>query len=89
MGQASRAKIEIRRFLKDCGTCGTAKGYLHLPGQERSVRVACRCESGKCPRCGRQLIIAPSPIVADDMGGRNWEAGLIRARCAACGPMFV
>lgn len=87
MGHASGAKIEIRRFLRDCRACGSAKGFLHLPGQDRAVRVACRCDAAQCPHCGRQLLIAPSPLVANDLGGSNWEAGLIRARCASCGPM--
>jgi len=89
MGHASGAKIDIRRFLKDCGTCGAVKGYLHLPGQDRSVKVTCRCESAQCPRCGRQLIIVPSPRVADDAGGSSWQSGLLRARCASCGPMYA
>lgn len=89
MGHASGAKIDVRRFLKDCPTCGATKGYLNLPGQDRSVRVACRCETAQCPRCGRQLLIAPVPTVAHDAGGSSWEAGLIRARCSSCGPMYA
>jgi hypothetical protein len=89
MEQVPGAKIEVQRFLKDCKACGMAKGYLHLPGQDRSVRVSCRCDGPSCPRCGRVLMIAPSPIVSDDAGGAGWDAGAVRARCAACGPMFA
>lgn len=89
MEQLPGPKIVVHRFLKDCRTCGMAKGYLHLPGQDRSVRVSCRCEAAECPRCGRRLLIAPVPIVADDAGSGSREAGLVRARCAACGPIFT
>ena len=89
MGQASSAKIVVSRFLKDCRACGHAKGYLHLPGQDRTVKVACRCDGAKCPRCGRQVLIAPVQIVTDDVGRMNWEMGLVRARCAKCGPMYA
>lgn len=89
MGHASGSKIDIRRFLKDCGACGASKGYLHLPGQDHSVRVTCRCESSQCPRCGRQLLIAPISTVANDLGGLNWEFSQMRIRCASCGPMYA
>ena len=89
MADIPEAKIEIQRFLRDCGTCGAAKGYLHLPGQDRSVRVACRCEAAECPRCGRSLFITPSPMLANDTGGGSWESGLLRARCATCGPLYT
>lgn len=89
MGQASGAKIDIRRFLKDCGACGAAKGFLHLPGSDASVRVSCRCDIAQCPRCGRQMMIAPVPLIEDDIGGGSWEAGLVRARCASCGPLYA
>ncbi len=83
------AKIEIQRFLKVCRTCGMTKGHLHLPGQDSTVRVPCRCEAAQCPHCGRQLLIAPVPAVADDLGGASWQSGLFRARCASCGPMYA
>lgn len=87
--QDSAPKIEIGRFLKDCRICGAAKGYLHLPGQDGSVKVACRCESAMCPRCGRPALIAPVPRIADDIGGGSWETEMIRARCATCGPLHA
>jgi len=83
------AKIHLQRFLRACPACGDSKGFVHLPGQDRSVRVACRCESGKCPQCRRPLVLAPDPALSDDQGGVTVEAGWIRARCAACGPYFT
>lgn len=89
MGHADRAKIDIRRFLGTCKTCGAEKGFLHLHGQDSPVRVPCRCESARCPHCARPLLIAPVPHVADDLGGVSWENGLLRLRCASCGTLFA
>lgn len=89
MRHDSAAKIEIQRFLKSCRTCGMTKGYLHLSGQDSPVRVPCRCESAQCPNCGRQLLISPVRMVAEDTGGGAWNNGLLRAQCASCGPMYA
>lgn len=89
MHRDSAAKIEIQRFLKVCRACGMTKGYLHLAGQDRAVRVPCRCDTAQCPNCGRQLMIAPVAKVADDLGGSAWQDGLLRARCASCGPLYT
>ena len=89
MGQAMNAKMDIQRFLRDCQTCGAQKGFVHLPGQDRSVRVSCRCETGRCPQCQRPLVMAPAPALDDDHGGTSLDLGWIRARCANCGPLYV
>jgi hypothetical protein len=89
MGHAAGEKIHLQRFLRDCPACGERKGFLHLPGQDTSVRVACRCETGRCPHCRRPLVMAPSPAVAEDGGGMHLEGGWIRARCASCGPFYA
>lgn len=89
MGHALNAKMDIQRFIRDCGSCGAPKGFVHLTGQDASVRVSCRCESGRCPRCRRPLVLAPDPSLCDDLGGMTHELGWIRARCAECGPYFA
>lgn len=89
MRQDPAAKIEIQRFLKACRVCGMTKGYLHLAGQDRAVKVPCRCDTVQCPNCGRQLLIAPVPMIAEDVGGGDWQTGLLRARCASCGPLYA
>ena len=89
MGHAMNAKIHVQRFLRDCQACGAPKGFVHLPGQDRSVRVSCRCETGRCPRCQRPLVMAPAPALDDDHGGTSLDAGWIRARCAQCGPYYT
>ncbi|HTK60110.1 MAG TPA: hypothetical protein VL283_02795 [Candidatus Baltobacteraceae bacterium] len=89
MGHALNAKIDIQRFLRDCPACGAPKGFVHLPGQDRSVRVTCRCETGRCPQCQRPLVMAPAPALEEDHGGVNLDTGWIRARCATCGPYYT
>jgi len=83
------AKIDIQRFLRDCPSCGERKGFLHLAGQDRSVPVSCRCETGRCPRCRRPLVMAPAPTLDADHGGTSLDLGWIRARCADCGPFYA
>lgn len=83
------AKIHLQRFLRDCQACGAPKGFVHLPGQDRSVRVSCRCEGGRCPRCRRPMVLAPAPPLADDQGDMSLDSGWIRAKCAECGPYFA
>ena len=83
------AKIHLQRFLRDCQACGVPKGFVHMPGQDRTVRVPCRCETGRCPQCQRPLVMAPAPAVEDDLGGISLDEGWIRARCASCGPYYA
>ena len=89
MGHALNAKMDIQRFLRVCQACGSPKGFVHMPGQDRSVRVSCRCDSGRCPRCRRPMVLAPDPSLSDDQGGISIVAGWIRARCADCGTYYA
>ena len=89
MGHAMNAKMDLHRSLRECRTCGGRKGFVHLAGQDRPVKVSCRCESGRCPRCSRPLVLAPSPALPDDLGGMGHDAGMLRVQCAACGPTFA
>lgn len=89
MGHAMNAKMDVRRFLRDCPTCGSPKGFVHQPGQDRSVPVSCRCEGSRCPNCRRPMVLSPSPTLPDDHGGVSIDTGWIRAHCAQCGPYYA
>ena len=89
MAHASLKKMEVKSRLQSCKQCGAFRGEIFAHGQERVVRVACRCSEGRCPRCRRKLITTPFSQSGDDISGRVWHAPHLGAHCANCGPLYL
>ena len=89
MATSSSEKIIVNHFLKRCEVCGTFRGEVTLAGEERPVRVACRCTEGRCPRCRRPLVTMPFSSSYDELDGKVWHQPHFGASCALCGPLFM
>lgn len=81
--------MELNGFLQSCQSCGAFRGEIAVPGQERTVRVSCRCFQGRCPKCRRALTAMPFNASGDEIAGKVWHAPHIGAHCSACGPLFL
>ncbi len=87
MGYADPDKILTDQFLRRCPTCGALRGEIALDGSESPAHLACRCESGHCPRCRRPLLSTPFSHSYDEIEGKTWHASQIGTRCPSCGPL--
>lgn len=85
MGFPDAAKIGMDHFLKRCGSCGAFRGEVAMQGQERLMRILCRCEGGKCPRCRRPLVQTPRSRAYSETGGTVWHQPMIETSCRNCG----
>jgi hypothetical protein len=89
MAQATSKKMELQSALRSCRHCGAFRGEIVMPGQERALKVSCRCLDGHCPRCKRRLVTTPFSRSCDDVEGRVWHAPHLGAHCPNCGPLFL
>lgn len=89
MAKSTSRKIVVHQFLRRCDACGTFRGEVTLEGEERPVRVVCRCSEGRCPRCRRPLVTMPFSNSFDDVDGKVWHQPQFGASCALCGPLFM